>query len=415
MKWPLANAVVVRKVYNTHKDSTFAMLKWAVRRYHAEELWDFKIAPLEAVYKPTGQVILFRGFDDVYKLTSLTVAVGVFCWSWLEEVFEIESEQDFNVLDETIRGEVPEGYFKQLTLTYNPWVSTHWTKERFWDRECPDAFTLTTTYRDNEWLDDGDRKLIEGLKETNPERYKVVGLGEYGLPGGAYFEEFRRDIHVVKAFEIPAHWRRYISLDYGLDMLAAVWVAVDTEHNAWVYKELYKPGLIVSEAAEELRWVNGTDVVEVKYAPPDLKNRQKDSGKSIFDLFSDAGEQLTESSNRRVDGWMAVKEWLKVRDTRDLETGEALKVPKMHVVENCKNLIRCLQAIAKDERDPNDCATEPHEVTHITDALRGFCVMRQCAADVPVEARVYDERTFEHAPVLGDHEYGEMDQSYVNY
>jgi phage terminase large subunit len=198
-------------------------------------------------------------------------------------------------------------------------------------------------------------------------------------------------------------------------MLAAVWVAVDTEHNAWVYKELYKPGLIVSEAAEELRWVNGTDVVEVKYAPPDLKNRQKDSGKSIFDLFSDAGEQLTESSNRRVDGWMAVKEWLKVRDTRDLETGEALKVPKMHVFENCKNLIRCLQAIAKDERDPNDCATEPHEVTHITDALRGFCVMRQCAADVPVEARVYDERTFEHAPVLGDHEYGEMDQSYVNY
>ena len=120
MKYPLANALVVRKTYNTHHDSTFAALKWAAERLGVTRYWQFKENPLECVYKPTKQRILFRGFDDVLKLTSITVEKGVLCFVWLEECFELDDEADFQTLDESIRGEMPEGYFKQITLTFNP-------------------------------------------------------------------------------------------------------------------------------------------------------------------------------------------------------------------------------------------------------------------------------------------------------
>ena len=109
MKYPQANALVVRKTYNTHHDSTFSSLKWAAERLNVTKYWQFKENPLEAIYKPTKQRILFRGFDDVLKLTSITVDKGVLCWVWLEEAYELDREEDFQTLDESIRGELPEG------------------------------------------------------------------------------------------------------------------------------------------------------------------------------------------------------------------------------------------------------------------------------------------------------------------
>jgi phage terminase large subunit len=253
MKHEKANALVVRKTFNTHKDSTFAQLKWAAKRLQAYDEWKFNVSPLEAVYLPTGQKIIFRGFDDPLKLTSMTVETGVLCWVWLEEAYEIDDEADFDTLDESIRGEMPDGLWKQLTITYNPWIDSHWTKKRWWDNEDPYAFRLTTTYKCNEWLDDADRAKIEALQHTNMPRYKVVGLGEYGLPGGTYFEEFREDIHVVKPFVLPEHWQRFRVLDYGLDMLAGYWVAIDTQGFAYVYKEVYESDLIISEAAKRMK------------------------------------------------------------------------------------------------------------------------------------------------------------------
>ncbi|SDG47824.1 PBSX family phage terminase large subunit [Desulfosporosinus hippei] len=387
MKHGKANAVVVRKTFNTHKDSTYAQLKWAAKRLGVYDKWKFTLSPLEATYIPTGQKILFRGFDDVLKLTSITVDTGVLCWVWLEEAYEIEDEKDFSTLDESIRGEMPDGLWKQLTLTFNPWVNSHWTKKRFFDNSDPEAFTLTTTYKCNEWLDDADRKLIEDLEVTNPDRFKVVGLGDYGIPGGTYFDEFRTDIHVVEPFVIPPDWRRFTTKDYGLDKLANYWITLDPENNAYVYKELYESDLIVSEAAKRIKKVNGTDSIKIKYAPPDLENRQKDTGKSIFDLFRENGESLTKSDNSRVAGWMALKEWIKIIEKRDIETGEIIKTSRMKIFSNCVNLIRTLPQVQKDEADPNDVATDPHELTHAPDALRGFCIMRQCAPIVETKKK----------------------------
>jgi phage terminase large subunit len=307
-----------------------------------------------------------------------------------EEAYELDSEDEFRVLDETIRGEMPEGLWKQLTLTFNPWVNSHWTKTRFFDNTDPDAFTLTTTYRCNEWLDDADRKLIEDTATTNPDRYRVIGLGEYGIPGGAFFNEFRSDVHVIDPFPIPDHWTRYITIDYGLDMLAALWIAVDEAGCAYVYKELYESNLIISDAALRILEVNDGEAIRLHYAPPDLWNRRQESGKSVADWFREYGIILFKSNNDRVDGWLSVKEWLKPYETRDIETGDAYKTAKMRLFKNCHNLIRCLPQLKSDEKNPNivdnEVGTKGHELTHAPDALRYFCVMRHRPSD-PVQAQ----------------------------
>ena len=120
MKYSLANTLVVRRVFNTHKDSTWTQLKWAVNVLGVSHLWNFSKSPLEATYIPTGQKILFRGLDDPMSITSITVEVGYLCWAWFEEAFQIMNEDDFNKVDMSIRGELPPGYFKQITLTFNP-------------------------------------------------------------------------------------------------------------------------------------------------------------------------------------------------------------------------------------------------------------------------------------------------------
>ena len=102
-----ANTLIVRKTFRTLKDSCWADLKWAARRLGTDYLWSFTLSPLEATYIPTGQKILFRGLDDPLKVTSITVDVGILCWMWIEEAYEIMSEDDFDMLDESIRGECP--------------------------------------------------------------------------------------------------------------------------------------------------------------------------------------------------------------------------------------------------------------------------------------------------------------------
>lgn len=370
MKHPKANALAVRRTGNTHKDSTYAQLKWAAERLGVYDQWEFRVSPMECEYKPTGQRILFRGFDDVYKLTSITVPVGVLCWVWVEEAFEIENEADFSTLDESIRGEMPDGLWKQITLTFNPWIDSHWTKTRFFDNTDPDAYTLTTTYLCNEWLDDADRAKIAELEFTNPERFKVVGLGEYGLPGGVYYEEFRRDIHVIAPFEIPSHWRKFRAMDYGFDMLAVGWFTVGPQSELYLYRELYESGLTLGEAAQHV--LDASPVSEqISYtsASPDLWNRNRDTGVPEVETLTKAGLRgIVKADNRRIPGWRHLREYLHVYEVQT-DAGPK-KTAQFKIFDTCRNAIRTLMSITKDEHDPEDVADEPHELTHMPEAIR---------------------------------------------
>lgn len=259
-KYKAANLLVIRKTYRTLKDSCFTELKWAINRLGLQNVWVAKESPLEIVNVETGQKIYFRGLDDPFKVTSITVDTGVLCWLWIEEAYEIMSESDFDTIDESIRGEVPEGYFKQITLTFNPWNEHHWIKKRFFDAPVdPDILAMTTNYLCNEWLDASDKKLFEQMKKNNPRRYAVAGLGNWGIVDGLVYENWiEQDFRLMTKAEynkldekpdnvvFSDNLKSGFGLDFGYtnDPSAAFVGFVDLENaKIYVWDEMYEKGL----------------------------------------------------------------------------------------------------------------------------------------------------------------------------
>lgn len=254
MEYPQANLLCVRKTYRTLKDSCFTELKWAIHRLGVDAWWDAKESPLEMTYKPTGQKILFRGLDDPLKVTSITVEVGVLCWLWIEEAYEISSEADFDTLDESIRGEVPPGLFKQITLTFNPWNEHHWIKHRFFDAAPdPDILAMTTNYTCNEWLDAADKKVFETMKRNNPRRYRVAGLGDWGIVEGLVYENWEERLFSIDEVRKMPGVKSAFGLDFGYanDPTALFCGLIDTSSKTlWVIDEIYKRGMSNEDIAD---------------------------------------------------------------------------------------------------------------------------------------------------------------------
>lgn len=256
MRYPEANTLVVRKVFRTLKDSCYTDLKWAANRLKVMPWWDFKESPLEATYRPTGQKIYFRGLDDPLKIASIAVETGALCFLWLEEAYEVFKEEDFDTLDESIRGETPEGLFKQITLTFNPWNERHWLKRRFFDVKSDDILALTTNYTCNEWLDEGDLRLFETMKERNPRRYKVAGLGDWGIVEGVIYENWEeKDFTINEARSEHRDLQTVCGLDFGYtnDPSAFIIAFISVEDKVlYVWDEIYKAGLTNPDIVNEI-------------------------------------------------------------------------------------------------------------------------------------------------------------------
>ena len=276
MKHKDANTLVVRKTFRTLKDSCFTELKWAVHRLGVDQYWLFKESPLEATYIPTGQKIYFRGLDDPLKVTSITVDVGVLCWCWIEEAYEIMTESDFDMLDESIRGEVPEGLWKQITLTFNPWNERHWLKRRFFDElvgydnegkpiykarktdisEDGEILAITTNYLINEFLDKADLKVFQRMKENNPRRYAVAGLGGWGIVDGLVYENWIEQSFTLEELQKDHKKLKTIAgLDFGYtnDPSAFVIGFLDLDQQKlWIYDEFYEKGLSNKKIAQKI-------------------------------------------------------------------------------------------------------------------------------------------------------------------
>lgn len=262
MKYPQANLLVVRKTGRTLKDSVYTQLKWAVHKLQVDAFWKFTESPLEMTYLPTGQKIYFRGLDDPLKVTSIAVDVGVLCWMWIEEAYEITKEDDFNILDESIRGSVPPGLWKQITLTFNPWNEKIWIKKRFYDAEPDeDILAITTNYMCNEFLDEADLRVFERMKRDNPKRYKVAGLGDWGIVEGLVFENWKEEeFNIDKVRQLPTV-KSAFGLDYGYtnDPTALFCGLIDqTNKKIYVFDELYQKGMSNERIYEK--------IVEMGYA-----------------------------------------------------------------------------------------------------------------------------------------------------
>lgn len=253
-----ANLLVVRKVYKDHKDSTYAQLKWAINDLKVAHLWEVKLSPLELIYKPTGQKILFRGLDDPMSITSITVDKGFLCWVWFEEFFQVVNEDDFNMVDMSIRGNMPAPLFKQITGTLNPWNEKHWIKRRFFDNQDENTFTVRTSYHCNEFLGADDIRLFEIMKEKNPRRYKVEGLGEWGVAEGLVYDNWEeRNFDKTEIIKNRKKIDSAFGLDFGYsaDPSAFVCLLVDREEKEiFIFDEHYQKGMLNNQIADMINY-----------------------------------------------------------------------------------------------------------------------------------------------------------------
>lgn len=353
MKYPDSNLLVVRAVMNTHRDSTFAQLKWAQERLKVSHLWQNNVSPLEMTYIPTGQKILFRGFDDVLKLASTTVAKGYLCWVWIEEAYELPSEADFDKLDLSVpRGNIPEHLFKQTTFTFNPWSAEHWLKKRFFDSESANVTTYTTNYTVNEWLDDTDRAVFERMKTENPRKYEVAGLGNWGITEGLVYENWRIGIPEMRKSDMWK-WKNFFGLDYGYSNDPTAFIAFKVnpiDGLVYIYDEFYLTGMLNTDIADEIR--------RRGYAKERIR--------------ADCAEPKSNDDLRRM-GIQRIMPSVKGRDSI-LNGINAISGYSIYVDARCKNAAAELSAYVYDEKRIFNGHKMPIDTNnHLMDALRyGF-------------------------------------------
>ncbi|MBR2465692.1 MAG: phage terminase large subunit [Christensenellaceae bacterium] len=363
LKWAGIKILIIRKTYTDLRDNHILPLK--------ADLPD-SLAP----YKEADKAFCFRNGSRIKcsyfanDSDALQYQGQEYDVIFLEEATQF-TEMVFNVLKACLRG--ANDFPKRMYLTCNPdgvgflWVKRLFVSREYLEGENPDDFLfIQSLVDDNEILmrkNPDYVKQLDSLPEGMRERWRY---GSWDVAEGQYFNEFRRDIHVCEPFPLPKEWRRYIAIDYGLDMLAAYWIAVDNSTNCYVYKEYCKPDLPISMAAKAI--LENTEPNENIYAvlaPPDLWNRSQETGKSKALLFSEAGLDLTKSNNDREAGWLAIKELL----AQDAEGNS-----RLHIFKNCPQLIKNLPELLRDPKHPTDTMNEPHEITHSPDALRYFAI-----------------------------------------
>lgn len=229
--------------------------------------------------------------------------------------------------------------------------------------------------RTKEWYDRTAQDLGIKVKQEYP-RTAEEALSNLG---GSFFSEFDYNLHTCDPFVIPTDWTVYNTMDFGLDMFAHFKIAISRDNVAYVFHEIYESGLTISDAAAKVKLAELVEREDgsadkwypprVRLAPPDLWNRSQESGKSRALIFGENGLELVKSNNDRATGWMQIKELLKERIAPNGERYVRLKI-----FRTCVNLIRTLPLIQIDEKNPDDCKNDPHEVTHAPDALRYFAI-----------------------------------------
>ena len=263
-----------------------------------------------------------------------------------------------------------------MYLTCNPGGIGHaWVKRLFIDRdfrsgENPDDYSfIQARVFDNEILTQADSEYVSSLSSL-PERLRRAWLyGEWDVFEGQFFPEFDTSIHVCAPSAIPNYTKRFVAIDYGFDMLAAILMAVDSESNLYAVRELCIPNLTLREAAERISALCRGESCEFAVCSPDLWNRRQDTGRSGFEIMQEVRGMppMVAADDRRIPGWRVLREYL-----NDSESS-----PRLLISSKCEELIRCIPLLLCDSGRPEDASSEPHSATHAPEALR-YAVMSRC-------------------------------------
>ena len=366
LTYPASKQLILRR--------TFAELEKSLIRtslaLYPREIYTFNSSTHTGRLK-NGSVIDFgycAAENDVYQYQSAEYDVIRF-----DELTHF-TEAQYIYLISRVRG--ANGYPKQIKSSTNPGGIGHtWVKSRFIDagaagrafvgEDGMNRIFIPSLLDDNNFLRDGDPEYKKRLLALPEREKKALLYGDWNIFDGQYFTEFSLKKHVIPPFEIPLGWRKYRSIDYGLDRLVCLWIAISPDSRVYVYRELCASDLPISASAKAIcEHTPASEDIYATLAPPDLWSRSQETGKTKASLFSEYGVNFTKTSNERETGWLAIKELL-------CDTDEG---PRLKIFSTCTELIKCLPALSIDKLKPTDCANDPHEITHAPDALRGCAI-----------------------------------------
>ena len=379
LKYPKSKQLILRR---TFAELDKSLIRLALSLY-PKEIYSFNQSSHTGKFV-NGSIIDFgycAGELDVYQYQSAEYDVIRF-----DELTHF-TESQYIYLISRVRG--ANDYPKQVKSTTNPGGIGHgWVKARFVDPSpAGEPFIgedglrrifIPSLLSDNKFLEEGDPEYRKRLLALPERERRALLYGDWNIFEGQYFTEFDPMRHVIAPFEIPVSWRKYRTIDYGLDRLACLWIAISPDGNAYVYREFCKSNLTISSAAAEiLSRTPQNEEIYATLAPPDLWNRSQESGRSKAILFSEYGLNFTKTGNDRECGWLAVKEMLLGGEGR----------MSIYFFSSCQEIIRCLPALLVDRLRPTDCATEPHDITHAPDALRGFALFSARPAETKTQIK----------------------------
>ena len=317
MKDPGRNLLCVRKSDITNRDSTFAELQGAIFRMFGdkwERYWSIKQNPLMLEFKGNGNQIIFRGVNDDKqreKLKSITFKRGKLTDVWIEEATEI-TQNDFEIIDDRLRGELPEGQFYQIKMTFNPVSATHWIKRVFFDLPDENTLTHSSNYLKNRFIDEAYKARMERRKKVDPEGYRIYGLGEWGEVGGLILSNY-----VVEDFDRNPERFDYMvnAQDFGYNHANALLNVGFKDGELYVCKELYvyeKDTGEIIQMAEQMAFDKRLAMYCDSAEPDRIKMWQKAGYKRARGVVKGSG-----SVNAQID-------YLK-------------QIPKIHIHHSCIN------------------------------------------------------------------------------
>lgn len=323
MKDPGRNLLCVRKSDVTNRDSTFAELQGALFRMFGDQYkkyWYINSSNMILECKANHNQIIFRGVNDDKqreKLKSITFKRGKLTDVWIEEATEL-AQSDLEIIDDRLRGQLPEGLFYQIRLTFNPVSSQHWIKKVFFDRADPDVLTHHSTYLGNRFIDEAYHRRMERRKEIDPDGYRVYGLGEWGELSGLIFSNY-----VVE--EVPQDLQWYddvaIGQDFGFNHANAIFIYGIKDDDIYVIRGLYG---YEKDTDEWIKEANEADIPKklqmwCDSAEPDRIKMWKKAGFRARPVVKEKGASGQGSVKAQID-------WLKGR--------------KIHISAHCTDFIK---------------------------------------------------------------------------
>ena len=359
--------------YNKNdKEWTFTTLKNGVIKFaHLKEE--------DSVYNYQSQQFDYIGFDEATQFTRFQYRYMI-----------------------TRNRATVKGLYPLMMLATNPGnIGHHWFKNEFVDIGPPEEpaevlvandpprkekhVFIPAYLSDNIILEDRDPSYRSSLENQDKLHRERLLKGNWDIHAGQFFPKFNRQIHCIEPFDIPDYWKRFISIDYGLDMSAVYWYALDDMGFYYCYKELFMPNLSLSDLAKEIRKRTNPlekDVLAYTVASPDLWNRRQETGKPGVQILQENGMSgfgLRPADNRRVEGWRVVREYLKpfADPMFDGDEEEAPQVARVRFFDGkVRKLPSHLPQLQHDEHNADDAADQPHEITHGPESFRYFCMSR---------------------------------------